>query len=173
MELICLKCRRLIEEQQCPFCGNTETREPERDDPCYLTELDDPMSAALSATFELNGIAHRIRIRHVGRTSIMRAFYVPYDQFDDAWSEVQKMWEDVRPTDPAHLEEADLFSGEEIDQMETVQLDQMSVEELRAYKNKITRTLKEIKAREQQWKQRTIVLLDMREEVECLIDDLS
>ena len=66
-----------------------------------------------------------------------------------------------------------LFDGDEIDSMETAMLDSMDLEELKAYKNRITKTLKWIKAQEQQWKQRTNILLDMREEAENLIDDLS
>ena len=66
-----------------------------------------------------------------------------------------------------------LFDADEIDRMEASMLDGLSLEELKAYKDRISRTLKEIKAQEQQWKQRTVILLDMREEAECLIDDLS
>ncbi len=67
----------------------------------------------------------------------------------------------------------DLFDANEIDRMEASMLDQMSVEELKAYKNRITRTLKAIRVWEQLWKQRTNILLDMKEEAECLIEDLS
>ena len=67
----------------------------------------------------------------------------------------------------------ELFEADEIDRMEASMLDEMSLEELRAYKEKIMRTLKEIKIQEQKWKQRTIILLDMKEEAECLIDDLT
>ena len=72
-------------------------------------------------------------------------------------------------------EEADtgLFEGDEIDRMEASMLDSLDLEELKAYKNRITKTLKWIKVQEQQWKQRTNILLDMREEAENLIDDLS
>ena len=66
----------------------------------------------------------------------------------------------------------ELFSAEEIDQMEASMLDEMSMAELKAYKEKIIKTLKEIKEQEQKWKQRTIILLDMKEEAECLIEDL-
>ena len=49
----------------------------------------------------------------------------------------------------------------------------MELEELKAYKTKIVNTLKEIRFQEQKWKERTNLLLDMREEAENLIDDLS
>lgn len=66
----------------------------------------------------------------------------------------------------------ELFEAEEIDRMEASMLDEMNLEELKAYKEKIIKTLKEIKEQEQKWKQRTIILLDMKEEAECLIEDL-
>ena len=49
----------------------------------------------------------------------------------------------------------------------------MELEELKAYKDKIVKTLKEIKAQEQQWKTRVTKLLDMKEEAEGLIEDLE
>ena len=67
----------------------------------------------------------------------------------------------------------DLFSADEIDRMEAVMLDSMDLEALKAYKSRIMRTLKTIKVQEQLWKERTTILLDMKEEAECLIDDLS
>lgn len=68
---------------------------------------------------------------------------------------------------------SDLFDADEIDQMEAALLDGMSLEELKEYRSRIMRTLKAIKIQEQLWKQRTVVLLDMKEEAEYLIDDLS
>ena len=85
-----------------------------------------------------------------------------------------KRWFDDLSEDP--FDEADgseLFDGEEIDRMGASLLDEMDLEELKAYREKISRTLKAIRAREQLWKQRTTVLLDMKEEAECLIEDLS
>ena len=67
----------------------------------------------------------------------------------------------------------DLFSADEIDRMEAVMLDSMDLEALKAYKSRIMRTLKAIKVQEQLWKERTTILLDMKEEADYLIDDLS
>lgn len=67
----------------------------------------------------------------------------------------------------------DLFTADEIDRMEAIMLDSMDLEDLKAYKSRIIRTLKAIKVQEQLWKERTSILLDMKEETECLIDDLS
>ena len=66
----------------------------------------------------------------------------------------------------------DLFTADEIDRMEAILLDDMGPEELEAYRDRIIRTLKEIKAQERLWKQRTNILLDMKEEAECLIRDM-
>ena len=66
----------------------------------------------------------------------------------------------------------DLFTADEIDRMEAILLDDMGPEELEAYRDRIIRTLKEIKAQERLWKQRTNLLLDMKEEAECLIRDM-
>ena len=67
----------------------------------------------------------------------------------------------------------DLFGADEIDRMEAVMLDSMDLEDLKAYKSRIIRTLKAIKIQEQLWKERTSILLDMKEEAEYLINDLS
>lgn len=69
--------------------------------------------------------------------------------------------------------DADLFSADEIDRMETADLDDMDPDALREYKNRIMKTLKAIRVQEQLWKERTTILLDMKEEAENLIDDLS
>ena len=66
----------------------------------------------------------------------------------------------------------DLFGADEIDRMEAVMLDSMDLEDLKAYKSRIMRTLKAIKVQEQLWKERTSILLDMKEEAEYLIDML-
>ena len=66
-----------------------------------------------------------------------------------------------------------LFDGDEIDRMEAADLDAMSLEELREYKARIMRTLKAVKVMEQVWKERTTILLDMKEEAEYLIEDRS
>ena len=64
----------------------------------------------------------------------------------------------------------DLFGADEIDRMEAVMLDSMDLEDLKAYKSRIMRTLKAIKVQEQLWKERTSILLDMKEEAEYLMN---
>ena len=67
---------------------------------------------------------------------------------------------------------SDIFTADEIDRMEAILLDDMNPEELETYRNRIIKTLKEIRAQERLWKQRTNILLDMKEEAECLIRDM-
>ena len=88
MELLCQRCRRLVETEQCPFCGSTETREPQNADACYLTELDGPVAPALAGRLERSGIPYRIVTSRIGKIKVFRVFFVPYDRIDDAMSEV-------------------------------------------------------------------------------------
>ena len=176
MVLICEKCRRIIMEDVCPFCGSTETREPADDDHCYLTILNLPSEAAvLKELLNQKGIPFRMNIVSIGKYSVTRDFYVPYSRLEEAEIEVGKLWKEEQPAGDAWSEGfgSDVFQADEIDQMEWSVLDGMNVEELKAYKDKISKTLKEIKAQEQLWKERTNRLLDMREEAENLIDELS
>ena len=169
MELLCTKCRHLVDAEQCSYCGSWETRVPEGEDSCFLTTLTGPGAAVLSERLEQNGIPFRKLIVNIGRTTVTYAFYVPYGRMEDALSENEKMWGD----DQAMGNDNTVFSAEEIDEMDIGNLDSMDLEELKAYKAKIISTLKEIKFQEQRWKERTNLLLDMREEAENLIEDLS
>ena len=174
-ELLCEQCRRLVETETCPYCGSTETRKPESGDYVYLAEMPNPYAATLEAALDINGIDFRRRIRQVGKRTVLRAYYIRYDQADDAWTYAQKLWEDPRPSSSGLSvpEGPGLFDADEIEQMEASQLDGMNLQELVAYKDKIMRTLKEIRAQEQRWKLLSNRLLDMKEETEYLIDDLS
>lgn len=67
----------------------------------------------------------------------------------------------------------ELFDGDEIDRMEAAALESMELQELKAYKDKVQKTLKEIKVQERKWKERTRILLDMKEEAECLLEDME
>lgn len=67
----------------------------------------------------------------------------------------------------------ELFDAEDIDGMEAVMLDNLSAEELKAFRSKVNRTLKAILEQEQLWKQRVNLLMDMREEAENLIEEKS
>ena len=175
MALICEKCRRIIMEDVCPFCGSTETREPADDDHCYLTILNLPSEAAvLKELLNQKGIPFRMNIVSIDKHTVTRDVYVPYSCLEEAQREMAKLCKE-EPAGDAWNEElgSDVFQADEIDQMECSILDGMDLEELKAYKDKISKTLKEIKAQEQLWKERTNRLLDMREEAENLIDELS
>lgn len=169
MELLCAKCRHLVDAEQCSCCGSWETRVPESEDSCFLTTLTGPGAAVLSERLEQDGIPFRKLIVNIGRITVTYAFYVPYGRLEDALAEVEKMWGD----EEAMANNDKVFSAEEIDVMDIGNLESMDLEELKAYKAKIISTLKEIKFQEQKWKERTNLLLDMREEAENLIDDLS
>ena len=47
MELLCTKCGRLAETVVCPHCGSSETRRPENNDICWLTEVTGSMAVVL------------------------------------------------------------------------------------------------------------------------------
>ena len=176
MVLICEKCRRIIMEDVCPVCGSTETREPADDDRAFLITTSDAASAAvISELLNQKDIPFRMNTISIGKYSVTRDFYVPYSRLEEAEIEVGKLWKEEQPTGDAWSEGfgSDVFQADEIDQMEWSVLDGMNVEELKAYKDKISKTLKEIKAQEQLWKERANRLLDMREEAENLIDELS
>ncbi len=176
MVLICEKCRRIIMEDVCPVCGSTQTREPADDDHAFLITTSDAASAAvISELLNQKSIPFRMNTISIGKYSVTRDFYVPYSRLEEAEIEVGKLWKEEQPAGDAWSEGfgSDVFQADEIDQMEWSVLDGMDLEELKAYKNKISKTLKEIKTQEQLWKERTNRLLDMREEAENLIDELS
>lgn len=169
MELLCAKCRHLVDAEQCSYCGSTETRVPEDGDSCYLISLTGPGANVLAIRLEKSGIPFRKLMTNVSRITVTFAFYVPYGRLDDALAETEKLWGD----DQAMVNDNLVFTAEEIDDMDIGNLENMELEELKAYKTKIVNTLKEIRFQEQKWKERTNLLLDMREEAENLIDDLS
>ncbi|MBR5962002.1 MAG: hypothetical protein IKZ98_13545 [Clostridia bacterium] len=169
MELICTRCSQLVETQTCPHCGSAETRVPEGDDYCKLAEVTGSMAVVLEGALAKKGIPYRMHTTTMDKVYMFRSFYVPYSRIDDAYITLHELWGDEPPV----LDENELFAPEEIDGMDVSQVEDLSLEELTAYKDKIMKTLKAIKYQEQQWKQRSNLLLDMKEEVENLIEDLS
>ena len=175
MVLICEKCRHIIETEVCPVCGSTETHKPADDDRCFLTSADYTGSVILSETLKQKDIPFKMNTIHLGKYTVTRHFYVPYSRLEEAELEMNNRWKDEEPVKDTWSEGfgPDIFHADEIDQMEWSMLDGMDLEELKSYKDKIMKTLKEIKAQEQAWKGRTTKLLDMKEEAENLIDELS
>jgi len=169
MELYCTVCSHIVETEKCPHCGSLETRVPENSDYFFLTEVTGSMAVVLEGALKKKGIPYRMHTTVMDRVYMFRSFYVSYSRIDDAFKVIHELWGEQVPD----LDENELFSAEEIDQMDVGLLEDMSLEDLKSYKGKINKTLKAIKYQEQQWKQRSNLLLDMKEEVENLIEDLS
>ena len=174
-EMICEKCRRLIVEDVCPVCGCTDVHEPAENDHAFLITADHAGSVMVSKILEQKDIPYKMATVQIGKYSVTRDFYVPYGRLEEAELELENFSVNKQPTEDFLSEGLgqDVFHAEEIDQMEWADLDDMELEELKAYKDKIVKTLKEIKAQEQQWKTRVTKLLDMKEEAEGLIEDLE
>ena len=174
-EMICEKCRRIIVEDVCPICGCTDVHEPAENDHAFLITADHAGSVMVSKILEQKDIPYKMATVQIGKYSVTRDFYVPYGRLEEAELELDNFSVNKQPTEDFLSEGLgqDVFHAEEIDQMEWADLDDMELEELKAYKDKIVKTLKEIKAQEQQWKTRITKLLDMKEEAEGLIEDLE
>lgn len=174
-EMICEKCRRIIVEDVCPICGCTDVHEPAENDHAFLITADHAGSVMVSKILEQKDIPYKMATVQIGKYSVTRDFYVPYGRLEEAELELDNFSVNKQPTEDFLSEGLgqDVFHAEEIDQMEWADLDNMELEELKAYKDKIVKTLKEIKAQEQQWKTRVTKLLDMKEEAEGLIEDLE
>ena len=168
MELYCTVCSRIVETEKCPHCGSQETRMPYSNDYCWLTEVTGSMAVLLEGALAKEGIPYRMHTTSMGKVYMFRSFYVPYSRIEDASQAIDELWGERPPV----LDENELFSVEEIDQMDIGLLEDMRLEDLKTYKDKINKTLKAIKYQEQQWKQRANLLLDMKEEAENLIEDL-
>ena len=174
-EMICEKCRRIIVEDVCPICGCTDVHEPAENDHAFLITADHAGSVMVSKILEEKEIPYKMATVQIGKYSVTRDFYVPYGRLEEAELELDNFSGNKQPTEDFLSEGLgqDVFHAEEIDQMEWADLDDMELEELKAYKDKIVKTLKEIKAQEQQWKTRVTKLLDMKEEAEGLIEDME
>ena len=174
-EMICEKCRRIIVEDVCPICGCTDVHEPAENDHAFLITADHAGSVMVSKILEQKDIPYKMATVQIGKYSVTRDFYVPYGRLEEAELELDNFSVNKQPTEDFLSEGLgqDVFHAEEIDQMEWADLDDMELEELKTYKDKIVKTLKEIKAQEQQWKTRVTKLLDMKEEAEGLIEDLE
>ena len=173
--MICEKCRRIIVEDVCPICGCTDVHEPAENDHAFLITADHAGSVMVSKILEQKDIPYKMATVQIGKYSVTRDFYVPYGRLEEAELELDNFSVNKQPTEDFLSEGLgqDVFHAEEIDQMEWADLDDMELEELKAYKDKIVKTLKEIKAQEQQWKTRVTKLLDMKEEAESLIEDME
>ena len=169
MELLCTKCLHLTETEQCSNCGSLETRVPGDEDLCYLNTISLPRSTFFAIWLEQNGIPFRKQFLDMDKYGATYRFYVPYGRLDDIEAMREKYWKENHEMMNDDL----VFSAEEIDGMDIDNLYNMGLEELEAYKVKINNTLKNIRLQEQKWRDRTNQLLEMRQEAENLIEDLS
>lgn len=173
MEYLCVKCRRLAETEQCPWCGSRETKEAEGSDYCYLSEWGGEEAGALADLLNLNSIPFQTRKSPCDTKRTYYSFFVPYRALEDAKDTILTQLSGSRAAAEGARDDSGPFDGDEVDRMEMVELDGMSLEELRAYKDRLNRTLKWVRVQEKEWKRRTTVLMDMREEAENLIDEMS
>ena len=56
--MYCEKCNRIFEADRCPVCKSRKIREPEANDPCYLTEQDYISSGILEDILKQNSIPY-------------------------------------------------------------------------------------------------------------------
>ena len=107
--MYCEKCRRIIQEDQCPFCKKSIVREPDPEDLCLLTELDYISSGILEDLLKQNNIPYLkkdvmgagMAIR-VGPMFEMSRFYVSYDQLGGAQEVIGNLFP---PADETEKEE--------------------------------------------------------------------
>ena len=168
MERICTRCKRIIETEQCPSCGGTETRFPESTDECLIVVLANYQSSVFAEALRYRDIPFRM-VTSVGKTTMFREFYVPYGRIDDAFDELEKLCEGRLLAS----EEAQVFTDEELDRMDISQLEGMDAESLKAFMGRIRNTMKAIKCQEALWKDRSNLLFEMKEEAELRLEDLS
>lgn len=174
MELLCLKCRRLTEEETCPFCGSVETREPAENDDVYLAEMDWSHAEMFMVLLNRDSFPFRTQITVSGGKyrGPQRVFYVPWGRLEEADAKMRELSFHSEHRDGLPPEEgSETFDGDEIDRMESADLDDLSPEELKAYRKKVVQTLKTIREQEKLWKERTIRLMDMKEEIEYMLDE--
>ncbi len=168
MERLCTRCRRIIETEQCPSCGGTETRLPESTDECLIVVLANYHSLVFAEALRYRGIPFRM-VTTLGKTSMFREFYVPYSRIDDAFDELEKLCEGRLLAS----EEDQVFTDEELERMDISQLEGMDAESLKAFIGRIRNTMKAIKCQEALWKDRSNLLFEMKEEAELRLEDLS
>ncbi len=97
--MYCEKCKRIIQEERCPFCKRSTVREPEQKDPCLLTEMDYISSGILEDVLQQRGIPFLrkgvmgagLAIK-VGPMLDRSRFYVPFDQLETAMAVTDELF---------------------------------------------------------------------------------
>lgn len=89
--MYCEKCKRIIQEERCPFCKRSTVREAEANDLCLLTERDYISSGMLEDVLQQRGIPFLrkgvmgagLAIK-VGPMLDRSRFYVSFDRLEAA-----------------------------------------------------------------------------------------
>ena len=111
--MYCEKCRRIIEEDRCPFCKSRKVREPEPEDICFLTERDYVSSGILEDVLKQQGIPYLKKdvmgagmAIKVGPMLERSRFYVSFGQLQEALSVVDGLFSAVQEgAEPAEEQE--------------------------------------------------------------------
>ena len=184
MSMYCEKCNQVFETELCPSCGSEGTRIPEPGDLCFLTEQGYVQATILADILTQSGIPYMTKMRSIkGCGTIMmsnRLFYVACRNLEAAQAVVEELFyshqedgENDSPVEGMLREDAEVFSPEEIDDLDGCVPENMSLEELTRFKEKLSATLKEMKVQERLCKERINVLRDMIDETDYVIDDMS
>jgi hypothetical protein len=97
--MYCEKCKRIIQEERCPFCKRSTVREPEANDLCLLTERDYISSGILEDVLQQRGIPFLrkgvmgagLAIK-VGPMLDRSRFYVSFDQLETAMAVTDELF---------------------------------------------------------------------------------
>ena len=158
----CPKCKRVIDTEKCLACGSWQTRVPQEDDLCLLTERDYVQSTILADILTQKGIPFMTQSRAIkgcGLTMGPRAFYVSYDRLAEAQEAEDGLFtEDGEPVPAAEEPAADTPEDPDL-----YGLEDKSSEELKEIRKRLTETLRGIKQRE-------AAIRDTIDEIDYLID---
>ena len=104
--MYCEKCKRIIQEERCPFCKRSIVREPVAEDLCLVTELDYISSGILEDVLRQNGI-HFLKKGVMGAGMAIKVgpmlersrFYVTYDLLEKASSVADELFASAENTE--------------------------------------------------------------------------
>lgn len=184
MNLYCEECGRLVEANPCPHCGSEAVRTPETGDPCFLTEQGYIQATILADILTQNGIPYMTKIRSIkGCGTILmgnRLFYVSWQNLASARAVVEELFythqEDEgndQPVPGMLKEDAEVFTPEEVDDLDSFVPEKMNREELTLFRKKLAATLKEMKIQEKLNRERMDLLRDMIDETDYIFDEMQ
>jgi len=115
--MYCEKCKRIIQEERCPFCKRSIVREPESEDLCLVTEQDYISSGILEDMLKQNGIPFLKKgvmgagmAIKVGPMLERSRFYVTYDLLEKATAVANELFvasEDTGEQDDSNVDYAE------------------------------------------------------------------